>query len=365
MTAFMRVGTLLTIGFMLLAMLLSVSRADEVRPALTVSVAPVQEQDVGSAVMATGTVVAWREMPIGSEASGLAVVEVAADEGDVVTKGQLLARLNASVLLAQIAQQQAGISEIEATLANAQSDVRRAHTVSAGVISQQSVEQRETLVKTTSAKLAAARAVLEESRAKLAQTSVTAPTAGTIGKRNVTLGQVVQTGTEMFRIVQEGRIEVDALVPESDLTRIKPQQAVQIIGPDGHTSAGKVRLVAPIVDAKSRLGTVHVELPATTELKPGMFVRAEIETERATALAVPQRALIWRDGKAAVFTVGDDGAVALKAITIGRKTSSVVEVLQGVVAGERIVVEGAGLLNDGDRVRAEVASVQKLAGGTP
>jgi RND family efflux transporter MFP subunit len=365
MTAFMRVATLLTIGFMTLVMLVAGAHAADPKPALTVSVAPVQKQRLNSAVTATGTVVAWREMPIGSEAGGLAVVDVGADEGDWVLKGQVLARLNRRVLIAQIVQQRAAISEAAATLENAQSDARRAHTVTSGVISQQTIDQRDTLVKTATAKLAGARALLIEYEAKLAQTSVLAPTDGRVAKRSATLGQVVQVGTELFRLIQDGRIEVDALVPEADLLQIKTQQVVRIIGPDGQTSGGTVRLVAPTVDPKSRLGTVHIVLPATTELMPGMFVRAEIDTEGAITLAVPHRALVWRDGKAGVFTVGDDGTVALKIIAMGRKTSSVVEVLKGVAAGERIVVEGAGLLNEGDRVRAEVASAQPLMEHTP
>jgi RND family efflux transporter MFP subunit len=360
----MRVGALPTIGFMLLAILVTGSRAEEARPALAVSVAHVQEQHLDTGVTATGTVVAWREMPIGSETGGLAVVVVAVDEGDWVVKDQLLARLNRRVLMAQIVQQRAAISEAAATLDNARSDAQRANAVTSGVVSQQTIEQRDTLVKTATAKLAGARAQLAEYTAKLAQTFIKAPSDGRVAKRIATLGQVVQVGTELFRLIQDGRIEVDALVPEADLLRIKEQQAVRVIGPDGQTSGGKVRLVAPTVDSRTRLGTVHVELPAATKLKPGMFVRAEIATEGETALAVPHRALIWRDGKAGVFTLGDDGTVTLKVIAIGRKTSSLVEVLKGVVAGERIVVEGAGLLNDGDRVRAEVASAT-LAGGTP
>ena len=119
-----------------------------------------------------------------------------------------------------------------------------------------------------------------------------------------------------------------------------------------------------MIDAKSRLGTVRVALPAGTELKPGMFVRVEIETGGTAALTVPLKALVWRDGKAAVFAVSEDGTAILKTITAGRKTSSAVEVTQGLTAGERIVVDGAGLLIDGEKVRAEVASARPLT-GTP
>jgi len=333
----------------------------EPKKALTVIVAPVEERLLKNDIAATGNVVAWREMPIGSETSGLAVTEIAADEGDVVTKGQVLARLNRRILKAQVQQSEAAIRELEASLANAQSDLHRARSVTSGVISAQTVEQRETLVRTTEAKLLSARAMLKEIEARLAQTDVVAPSDGIVASRNVTLGQVVQAGTEMFRLIQDSRIEVDALVPEADLLRVKPRQAVAVIDPTGKQHSGTVRLVAPMVDAKTRLGTVHVALPKGTELKPGMFARVEIKTEGATALAVPLKALVWRDGKPAVFTVSGDGKVALTEITTGRKTSEFVEVSSGIERGHRIVVEGAGLLNHGDTVRTDVAATKDTA----
>jgi HlyD family secretion protein len=320
----------------------------------------VRESRIDSAIVGIGTVAAWREMPISSEANGVAIVDIHADEGDRVEKGQVLARLNQSLLLAQIDQNKAAVAEAEASLANALSDQKRAHAVTSGVISQQAIEQRETLVKTTAAKLASARAILAETKSRLAQTEIVAPTNAIVATRSATLGQVVQTGTELFRLIQDGRIEVNALVPEADIFKILPQQPARIIDPMGRVSPASVRLVAPVVDANTRLGTVRVALPADTELKPGMFVRVEIDAGGTAALTVPLKALVWRAGSAAVFAVSDDGTAVLKTITVGRKTSAVVEVVQGLAAGERIVVEGAGLLNDGEKVRAEVASAQPL-----
>jgi RND family efflux transporter MFP subunit len=327
---------------------------------LTVTVDTVRQSRIDGAIVGTGTVAAWREMPISSEADGLAIVEIRADEGDRVEKGQVLARLNQSLLLAQIEQNKAAIAEAEASLANALSDQKRAHAVTGGVISQQTIEQRETLVKTTTAKLASIQAILEETKARLAQTEIVAPTNAIVATRGATLGQVVQTGTELFRLIQDGRIEVNVLVPESDIFKIFPQQSARIVDPMRRVSHASVRLVAPVVDAKTRLGTVRVALSADTELKPGMFVRVEIDASSTAALTVPHKALVWRDGKAAVFTVSHDGTAVLRTITTGRKTSSAVEVVRGLAAGERIIVEGAGLLNDGEKVRADVASVQPL-----
>jgi RND family efflux transporter MFP subunit len=327
---------------------------------LTVTVDTVRQSRIDGAIVGTGTVAAWREMPISSEADGLAIVEIRADEGDRVEKGQVLARLNQGLLLTQIEQNKAAIAEAEASLANALSDQKRAHAVTDGVISQQTIEQREMLVKTTTAKLASVRAILEETKARLAQTEIVAPTNAIVATRSATLGQVVQTGTELFRLIQDGRIEVNVLVPEADIFKIFPQQSARIVDPMRRVSHASVRLVAPVVDAKTRLGTVRVALSADTELKPGMFVRVEIDASGPAALTVPLKALVWRDGKAAVFTVSDNGTAVLRTITAGRKTSSAVEVVQGLAAGERVIVEGAGLLNDGEKVRAEVASAQPL-----
>ncbi|MGO4686238.1 efflux RND transporter periplasmic adaptor subunit [Hyphomicrobium sp. 2TAF46] len=327
---------------------------------LTVTVDTVRKSQMDSAIVGTGTVAAWRELPISSEANGFAIVEIRADEGDKVEKGQVLARLNQSLLLAQIDQNKAAEAEAEASLANALADQKRAHAVTSGVISQQTIEQRETLVKTATAKLASARAILKETNAKLAQTEIAAPTDAIVAVRNASVGQVVQAGTELFRLIQDGRLEVNALVPEADTFRVFPQQSARIIDPMRRVSHAKVRHVAPVVDARTRLGTVRVALPANTDLKPGMFVRVEIEASNIPTLTVPLKSLVWRDGKAAVFTVSDDGTAVLKTVTVGRKSSSTVEVVQGLTAGERIVVEGAGLLNDGEKVRAEVASAQPL-----
>jgi HlyD family secretion protein len=331
------------------------------RVLFTVTVDIVRESQIDSTIVGTGTVAAWREMPISSEANGLAIVEIRADEGDRVTKGQILARLNQSLLLAQLDQNRAVVAEAEASLSNALSDEKRAQTVTSGVISQQTIEQRETLVKTSEARLASARAILEETKAKLAQTEIVAPANAIVASRSAALGQVVQAGTELFRLIQDERIEVNALVPEADVFKVIPQQSARIIDPTGHVTQATVRLVAPVVDERTRLGTVRVALPAETQLKPGMFVRVEIDAGSTPALTIPFKALVWREGKAAVFTVSDKGTAVLKTVTAGRKTNSSVEVVQGLATGERIVVEGAGLLNDGEKVRAEVASVRPLA----
>lgn len=337
----------------------SLAKGAERAPALTVIVTTVSQRPLSTVITATGNVVAWREMPVSTEASGLAITELTVDEGDHVTKGQVMAHLNTSILRAQIDQQKAVIQELEATLRTAQSDVRRAQSVSSGVITAQTTEQRETLVQTTTAKIAAAQASLAESEARLRQTEIKAPADGIVASRSVALGQIVQSGTEMFRLIQDSRIEVDALVPEAQINGIEVGHAVTVTAPDASVQKGRVRQVSPLVDAKTRLGTVHVALPEGTKMKPGMFARVEIETASKPTLAIPLKALTWRNAKPNVLKIGKDDVAVLTDVEIGRKTSDFVEILKGLEGDEQIVVEGAGLVNDGERVRVEVAASAK------
>ncbi len=332
---------------------------------LSVLVTPVARRSIGHSVTATGTVSAWREMPIGAETSGLAVVAVDVDEGDRVRKGQRLAKLNDALLQAQIAQQDAVIAEAEATLARARSDLDRANRVTKGVLTEQATEERATLVKTSAAKLAAAKAQRDLLEAQLAQTEIVSPADGIVSERTVTLGQVVQGGTELFRVIRDGRLEVAAKVAEADLVRVQPGQTASVIGPSGARYEGKVRLVAERVDDETRLGRAYVALPSGTPLKIGMFARLEIETGTEVAIAVPQKALVWREGKAGAFIVGENGTVAFTPVKIARQAGDAVEIAEGLELGQRIVVNGAGLLNDGDKVRAKLAAAEEPEGIAP
>ncbi|ODA67151.1 Multidrug resistance protein MdtE precursor [Methyloligella halotolerans] len=332
---------------------------------LSVLVTPVARQSVDHRVTATGTVAAWREMPIGAEISGLAVIAVDADEGDRVKKGQRLAKLNDALLKAQLAQQKAAIAEAEAALANSQSDLDRANRMSKGILSEQTKDERATLVKTNAAKLDAAKAQLDQLQAQLDQTEILSPTDAVVADRSITLGQVVSSGNELFRLIRDGRLEVAARIAEADLAAVQPGQTVSVIGPSGGRYEGKIRLVAERVDEATRLGTAYVALPPGTPLKMGMFARVEIETGSQVAIAVPQKALVWRDGKAGAFVVEEDGRVVFTPVTITRQAGDAVEISQGLELGQRIVVNGAGLLSDGDRVRAKLAAAGEAEGITP
>jgi HlyD family secretion protein len=335
----------------------------EPRAALTVAVATVGRQTVRNRILASGSVSPWRELVIGSEASGLAVAEIAVEEGQRVRKGDLLVRLNDAALNAEIAEQNALIDEAAANLASARLELDRAEKlVTTKAISQQTADERATTVKTTEAKLAAAKAVLDQLKVQLARTRILAPDDGYVLKRSVSLGQVVSTGTELVRLVQRSRLEVDASVAEAELLAARAGDGVHITDPAGRSLAGTVRELAPSVDATSRLGIVRIDLPADSGLRPGMFVRVEIETEPRIALAVPRQALVWRTGGAGVFVVQTDASVALSPVVTGRQMDDLVEITSGLAENDTVVSEGAAFLNDGDKVQIGTAAAQASAG---
>lgn len=321
-------------------------------PALTVTTAEVSTRPFARVVSASGTVQAWQELPVGSETNGLAVVEILADESDPVTAGQLMARLNDQVLVAQLAQQEAGLSEARATLEEARTNLQRAETLfRENATSAQSLDARRAAASTAAARLAVAEASKAETEARLAQTRILAPADGYVSSRTVEVGQIVSGGQLLFKIVRDARLELDAEVPETELAFLREGQTALVSADGAGLVAATVRAVAPSVDARTRLGVVHLSLPPDSGFRPGMFARAEIERGDAPALVVPQAAVVWRDGRAGSFVVDAEGLARFRDVETGARFGADVEIRAGLAPGELVALEGAGFLEDGDRVR--------------
>jgi RND family efflux transporter MFP subunit len=330
---------------------------DEPVTALTVTTVTAAERPMKSIVTGVGTVVAWQELTVGTEASGLKVIEVLVDEGDNVKAGQVLARVDASVLKAQLRAQEARVLEARSSVTVAQNNLKRAEElVSRSVVSPATLDDRKSAADTAAARLTAAIAARDELASKVAQTEIVAPTDGHISARKILLGDVVSSGTEAFNIIRDNRLELNAQIGEADLANIVPGQQVNVVHDGVGTVVGTVRQIAPIVDAKSRLGTVHIALPAESGLRLGMYARAEITLDSRPALALPESAIVWREGGAFVFVVTPDGHVAERAVDAGMRQAGWIEVRKGLTASDAVVASGAGFLHDGDRVKVTTAT---------
>jgi HlyD family secretion protein len=322
------------------------------KPALTVTTVAPQRQRLALALPANGSIAAWQEASVGAEANGLRLAEVRVNVGDVVKKGQVLASFSAEMVQAEAAQGQAAVAEAEAALADAAANAQRARELQAsGALSAQQISQLLTAERTAQARLDALRAALQAQKLRLAHTQVLAPDAGVISARNATVGAVVPAGAELFRLIRGGRLEWRAEVPAADLAGVRAGQPVRVSAPGVEPVAGRVRMVAPTVDAATRNGTVYVDLPQAGALKAGMFARGEFETGSAEALTVPATAVVMRDGFSYVWRVGADSRVVQTKVDTGRRSGERIEIRAGLDAGARVVASGGGFLADGDTVK--------------
>lgn len=193
------------------------------KPALAVNVVHLVQRVWPRIATASGAVQPWQEASVGAEVNGLKLAEVLVNVGDVVKQGQLLARLSDETVRADVAAQRATLVEAEASAAQAAGEARRAHELDkSGAISQQDLIQYDTQAKTAAAKLAAARAQFDSQQLRLRYTRVVAPDDGVISARSATVGAVVSSGTELFKLIRKNRLEWRAEMHGEVLPRINP-----------------------------------------------------------------------------------------------------------------------------------------------
>lgn len=330
---------------------------------LTVSVVPVEHVRLADALLVNGSLSPWEDLSIGSEAAGLAITRIEVEEGDWVRAGQPLAKLDDALLQAQLRQADAQIARSEAMLRIGDSDVRRAEELlKTSAISIQAAEQRQATAQAARADLALAQAQRAALVAQIDRTEIRAPADGYISKRTARLGRVVNTGDELFREVRDGILELDAEVPDRLLARCRAGQTVRIKGADDGELTGRVRAVAPLVDTTSRNGIVHVRFPRSDRLRPGMFVTAELILGELETLAVPENAVLVKDGRPLVFLLAAGSHAALRPVETGPRIDGKVAIRTGLSEGEQVVTAGAGFLRDGDLVR--VAELPQGPGGS-
>ncbi|MDP1632420.1 MAG: efflux RND transporter periplasmic adaptor subunit [Caulobacter sp.] len=318
----------------------------------TVSVQTVTATALPRSVTASGDIVAWNEVVVGAETGGLTAVAVYVDEGAWVRQGQPLIKMNDDLLRAQLRQQEASVASARATLAQADAALGRARELKdRGYLSQAGLDNAVAGQATAAAQLAAAQAGLAEITTRLGQTTVRAPVAGLISSRKVVKGQIVGAGAELFRLVRDGRLELNAEVPETQLSLVRAGMPAVVASDQLGQVTGRVRIVTPQVNAQSRVGLVRISLSAAGGFRPGMFARGTINLGEQPALTVPQSAVIYRDNKPGVFVIDAESRAHFRIIVVGARTKGGMEVTEGLSAGQRIAVQGAGFLAEGDRVR--------------
>lgn len=347
-------------------------------PAITVS--KVTTNDFVETAVVSGSLIPREEILVSPEIEGLRVLQLLADEGDRVKKGDILARLVSEQIDAQIAQNQANLARSVAAIAQAESQIAQAEAQAkeaaaqleraeplkkSGYLSGATYDQRESAARTTAAQLVAARDGLTAAKADKAQveaqgrelqwrrsnTDVTAPQDGVISRRNARMGALASSiGEPMFRIIQRGEIELDAEIVETELKNVKVGQKAVVNVPQIGDFEGKVRLVSPEVDKTTRLGRVKIFLGSNPQLRIGSYARGLIETARSRGLGIPTSAVTFDQGTNFVQVVVDN-KVKKQAVRLGLISGDLVEVKDGLNNSDLVVTRAGTFLRDGDTVR--------------
>ncbi|MGL4729266.1 MAG: efflux RND transporter periplasmic adaptor subunit [Bosea sp. (in: a-proteobacteria)] len=351
----------------------------------SVSVAAAMRGAIAETIIVGGTLVAREDVLLAAQVEGLAIVEILVEEGTSVKAGQVLARLSRDTTEAALAQNSAQLARAEAAIAQSRNAITEAEAAqvaaansfsrtrqlrSEGIASAEAFDQRESTARQTAARVASTKEQLKLAEAdlaltranrrdleiRLARTEIKAPVDGLISRRSARVGAIASgAGEPMFRLIENGSIELEADVAEASLARIRQGQSVKI-RPAGFAQDvdGKVRLVSSEVSRSTRLGRVRITLADSTALTIGAFARGQIEVARSQGVLVPLSAVQFGQTGTQVqvikATQGDGRHVEARIVKTGLRQNGQVEIIEGLQAGEQIVLIAGSFLRHGDRV---------------
>jgi HlyD family secretion protein len=354
----------------------------------SISVIAASKMEIQQTLIVSGSFVPREEILVVPEVDGLAVMEILAEEGDSVKKGQVLARLSPSsveVLLAQntasiarsdasISQAQAQIAESQASVTDADSSLDRTKALRRnGVSTVEQLDQRQAAFNAATARLNSSKQLLaiaqadkkatmaqrDELELRLARAEIKAPADGIISRRSIRIGGIASGQQDaMFRIIADGDVELNADVTEGDLPSLKAGQPVEImVAGMAEPLKGSVRLLSQEVNTLTRLGTVRIALPKGSRVATGTFGRGIVEIARNTGVTLPMTAVTFqRDG--AIVQIVEQGKVRFSKVKTGLIGGGRVEILDGAKEGDQVVARAGTFVRDGDIVTPVMAKAE-------
>lgn len=267
-------------------------------------------------------------------------------EGATVDEGDVLVELDAGTARAAVRQAEASLAESESQFERAQ-DLYRDRLISdSEFVTRRAARDRDA-------------AALSSAKSRLADTVVRAPFAGRLGLRRVSVGSLVSPETVLTTLDDTDPIKIDFHIPETLVSYLEPGRAVH-----ARTAAyadtvfvGTVETIDTRVDTVSRTVVVRARVDNPDgRLLPGMFLTVELSEGERDALVVPEQAIVPEQSRQFVFVVADGDAIERRAVEVGRRHDGMVEVVDGVAEGERVVVEGTQKVRPGTVVRVVAAT---------
>ncbi|MEO7337555.1 MAG: efflux RND transporter periplasmic adaptor subunit [Caldimonas sp.] len=321
-------------------------------------------------VVLPGTLQGFVQAPIAARSSGY-LKRWTKDIGSRVQKGDLLAEIESPEIDQQLSQAVAARQQATSTLDLAKSTVARWEGLrKQDVVSQQELDERRSGLAQATANVAAAEANVQRLRQLEGFKRVVAPFAGVITKRNVDVGDLIDAGggagRTLFQLAQTDPLRVYINVPQAYAQLVKAGQPVTVTQAElrGQKFSGEVARTSASIDTATRTMQVEVNLRNRDgALLPGAFVQVALPLAASQTLAVPTNALLFRAEGTRVALVDPQGRVHLRSIVIGRNLGESFEVLDGVKATDRLVLNPSDSLAEGDPVSVAPGGDEKAPDG--
>lgn len=305
----------------------------------------VRARDLPQAFAAEGVVEAVRQATVAAQGEGR-VTLLAVKAGDRVQAGQVLARIDARVAEQGVAATLSQVAQAEANLANAKRHYERQRDLAAQkFVSAAAVDQAEAGYKAARAQVAALQAAAGQAVTQRSFATITAPFAGVVAATHLEAGDLATPGRPVVTVFDPTELRVTATLPQAMLARWQREHAVAVELPAVARAVNAARaIIVPVADAKTHTVRVRLDLPAVAGLLPGQFARAQFPTGMVRAVAIPPTALLKRGELTAVYVLGPGGRWLLRQVRPGEtlidpQTGPVIEILAGLVPGERIAAE--------------------------
>lgn len=312
-----------------------------------------------------GTLQGFVQAPIAARSSGY-LKRWTKDIGSRVQKGELLAEIESPEVDQQLSQAVAARAQTASSLDLAKSTVARWEALrKQDVVSQQELDERRSGLAQATANLAAADANVQRLRQLEGFKRIVAPFSGVITRRNVDVGDLIDAGgagRALFQLAQTDPLRVYVNVPQAYANLVKVGQPVVVTQAElrGRSFNGEVARTSASIDASTRTMQVEITLPNHDgTLLPGAYVQVSLPLAGNDALVVPTNALLFRGEGTRVALVDAQGHVHLRPITIGRNLGEAFEVIDGVTAGDRLIVNPSDSLAEGDLVAVAPATDEK------
>ena len=322
--------------------------------ARSVTVVTVEPREIQGGLVASGSLMPREDTAIFPQITGYRVTEVLVDEGTTVRAGQPLARLDDTLLRAQLDQQTALAKQENVAAERADAEAARVKGLDTrGILAQEQIDQRRYAAASAHAQAAAQAAAVHDVETREALMTLRSPYDGLVIERNVRPGDMSATAgaSPWFRIAKLSQVELAADVGEESLDKMRTGAPVQVTLADGAKVQGRVRLVSPRVDATTKLGRVKIALPVRPDIRSGGFASAAFLGFTRSALSVPETAVRYDANGAAVMVVGADDRVSRVPVTTGERGGGYVELVTGPPAGTRVVEKAGAMLVPGDVIR--------------